>query len=158
MNFATVKSHQETHLHEKPYISGMCKVSFKHETSLLLHIEVHVKRLLENQQHVCPDCKQPFRTLFDLEEHHRVHTPLRCSVCENDFVNCFSGFNIQYSDIFCRNFFFSEKFQHICVSLDVNFNDSLPNDIVGFEQLGPELFKCKFKLHSHALLVTRQYI
>ena len=59
---------------------------------------------------------------------------------------------------FAEIFFFSEKFQHICVSLDVNFNDSLPNDIVGFEQLGPELFKCKFKLHSHALLVTRQYI
>ena len=27
--------------------------------------------------------------------------------------------------------------QHICLSLDVNFNDSLTNDIVSFEQLGP---------------------
>ena len=35
-------------------------------------------------------------------------------------------------------FFFSKKFQHICVSLDVNFNDSLTNDVVSFEQLGPE--------------------
>ena len=34
--------------------------------------------------------------------------------------------------------FFSKKFQHICVSLDVNFNDSLTNDIVTFEQLGPD--------------------
>ena len=33
--------------------------------------------------------------------------------------------------------FFSKKFQHICVSLDVNFNESLTNDVVGFEQLGP---------------------
>ena len=32
--------------------------------------------------------------------------------------------------------FFSKKFQHICVSL-VNFNESLTNDIVSFEQLGP---------------------
>ena len=32
---------------------------------------------------------------------------------------------------------FSKKFQHICVSLDVNFNKSLTNDIVSFEQLGP---------------------
>ena len=32
---------------------------------------------------------------------------------------------------------FSKKFQHICVSLDVNFNESLTNDIVSFEQLGP---------------------
>ena len=32
---------------------------------------------------------------------------------------------------------FSKKFQHICVSFDVNFNESLTNDIVSFEQLGP---------------------
>ena len=34
--------------------------------------------------------------------------------------------------------FFSKKFQHICISLDVNFNESLTNDIVSFEQLGPD--------------------
>ena len=34
--------------------------------------------------------------------------------------------------------FFSKKFQHICVSLDVNFNKSLSNDVVSFEQLGPD--------------------
>ena len=33
--------------------------------------------------------------------------------------------------------FFNKKFQHICISLDVNFNESLTNDIVSFEQLGP---------------------
>ena len=32
--------------------------------------------------------------------------------------------------------FFSKKIQHICVSLDLNFNESLTNDIVSFEQLG----------------------
>ena len=31
-----------------------------------------------------------------------------------------------------------KKFQHICEPLDVNFNESLTNDIVSFEQLGPE--------------------
>ena len=38
-------------------------------------------------------------------------------------------------------FFFSKKFQHICicVSLDVTFNESLTNNIVSFEQLGPEV-------------------
>ena len=35
--------------------------------------------------------------------------------------------------------FFSKKFHHICISLDVNFNESLTNDIVSFEQLGPGL-------------------
>ena len=34
--------------------------------------------------------------------------------------------------------FFSKKFQRICVSLDVNFNESLNNDVVSFEQLGPD--------------------
>ena len=34
--------------------------------------------------------------------------------------------------------FFSQKIQHIWVSLDVNFNESLTNVIVSFEQLGPD--------------------
>ena len=38
---------------------------------------------------------------------------------------------------FCHLNFFSKKFQHICVSLDVNFNESLTNNIVSFEQLDP---------------------
>ena len=37
-------------------------------------------------------------------------------------------------------FFSAKKFQHICVSLDVNFNESLTNDIVSFEQLGHDIF------------------
>ena len=36
--------------------------------------------------------------------------------------------------------FFQQKFQHICVSVDVNFNESLTNNIVSFEQLGPDRF------------------
>ena len=39
---------------------------------------------------------------------------------------------------FCSySHFFSKKFQRICVSPDVNFNESLTNDVVSFEQLGP---------------------
>ena len=47
--------------------------------------------------------------------------------------------------------FFSRKFQHICVSLDVNFNESLTNDIVSFEQLGPD-----FQLVKEEYLVIIQ--
>ena len=36
--------------------------------------------------------------------------------------------------------FFSKKFQHICISLNVKFNESLTNDVVSFEQLGPAQF------------------
>ena len=41
----------------------------------------------------------------------------------------------------CKSYshFFSKKFQHICVSLDVNFNESLTNDVVSFKQLGPRI-------------------
>ena len=35
--------------------------------------------------------------------------------------------------------FFSKKLQHICVSLDVIFNESLTNDVISFLQLGPDL-------------------
>ena len=41
---------------------------------------------------------------------------------------------------FCTAHFFSKKFQHICVSLNVNFNESLTNDVVSFKQLGPGFF------------------
>ena len=37
--------------------------------------------------------------------------------------------------------FFQQKIPHICVSLDVNFNESLTNDIVSFEQLGPDIWE-----------------
>ena len=35
--------------------------------------------------------------------------------------------------------FFQQKISDICVSFDVNFNESLTNDIISFEQLGPGL-------------------
>ena len=43
----------------------------------------------------------------------------------------------------CKSYshFFSKKFQHICVSLDVNFNESLTHGAVSFEQLGPDNLK-----------------
>ena len=46
---------------------------------------------------------------------------------------------IFFAEKMCKSYshFFSKKFQHICVSLDVNFNKSLTNDVVSFEQLGP---------------------
>ena len=43
-----------------------------------------------------------------------------------------------FSTAKATHIFFSKKFQHINVSLDVNFNESLTNDIVSFEQLGPD--------------------
>ena len=47
--------------------------------------------------------------------------------------------------------FFSKKFQHICVSLDVNFNESLTNKVVSFEQLGSECQTTKIHLDLRCL-------
>ena len=48
----------------------------------------------------------------------------------------------------CKSYshFFSKIFQHKCVSLDVNFNESVTNDIVSFEQLGPDILVLNMKL------------
>ena len=56
---------------------------------------------------------------------------------------------------FCTHIFFSKKFQHICVSLDVNFNESLTNDIVSFEQLGPDIFLISPQKHNVVELMPR---
>ena len=58
----------------------------------------------------------------------------------------------------CKSYshFFSKKFQNICVSLDVNFNKSLTNDIVSFEQLGPAQIMLDeiLKLPSQAYIIV----
>ena len=44
------------------------------------------------------------------------------------------------------------SFQHICVSCNVNFNESLTNDVVSFEQLGPDIdFVIGFELLHYVL-------
>ena len=54
---------------------------------------------------------------------------------------------IFFAEKMCKSYshFFSKKFQHICVSLDVNFNESLTNNVVSFEQLGPDHRTCQMK-------------
>ena len=53
----------------------------------------------------------------------------------------------------CKSYshFFSKKFQHICVSLNVNFNESLTNDVVSFEQLGPVWLQKNFHIYPKYL-------
>ena len=59
----------------------------------------------------------------------------------------------------CKSYshFLLKKFQHICVSLDVNFNESLTNDVVSFEQLGPDdlhlTLKSPFKIVADSIQV-----
>ena len=66
----------------------------------------------------------------------------------------------------CKSYshFFSKKFQHICVSLDVNFNESLTNDVVSFEQLGPDVFlispqtiHCWYSLEAYCWGASNKY-
>ena len=74
---------------------------------------------------------------------------------------------------FCKSYshFFSKKFQHICVSLDVNFNESLTNDVVSFEQLGSGqlinnfvyaftvsyFYTIKLGINARVYIIRRQY-
>ena len=51
--------------------------------------------------------------------------------------------------------FFQQKFQHICVSLDLNFNESLTNDVVSFEQPGPSFWK--YFIATTTLFLTITY-
>ena len=50
------------------------------------------------------------------------------------------------------------------MSLGVNFNESLTNDVVSFEQLGPVLFACKkciiwnCGIEKHELKVNRNHV
>ena len=62
----------------------------------------------------------------------------------------------------CKSYshFFSKNFQHVCVSLDENFNELLTNDVVSFEQLGPEVlthFRLN-KLPLHYILEESGYV
>ena len=61
---------------------------------------------------------------------------------------------------FCKSYshFFSKKLQHICVSLDINFNESLTNDDVRFEQLGPAVFSQNNNKTPGKNNVTREII
>ena len=68
------------------------------------------------------------QSIFSLTSSLRV---ISLTVLADSVYNILTFFAEKYSH------FFSKKFQHICISLDVNFNESLSNDIVSFEQLGP---------------------
>ena len=61
------------------------------------------------------------------------------TVLADSMYNILIFFAEKMCSAYCKSYshFFSKKFQHICVSLDVNFNESLTNNIVSFEQLGP---------------------
>ena len=55
--------------------------------------------------------------------------------------------------------FFSKKIQHICISLDVNFNKLLTNDIVSFEQLGPDRLRVSiFRIHITPSQIRLVYV
>ena len=57
---------------------------------------------------------------------------------------------IFFAEKMCKSYshFFSKNFQHICVSLDVNFNELLTNDVVSFEQLGLCLLPVAYSNHK----------
>ena len=63
---------------------------------------------------------------------------------------------VAFALLHCKSYshFFRKKFQHICVSLDVNFKESLTNDIVSFEQLGPGVL-CPFQHYLTLVMLNK---
>ena len=50
---------------------------------------------------------------------------------------------------------FSKKFQHICVSINVNFKESLINNMVSFEQLDPDHSEGAFSQTDVDKIITK---
>ena len=61
-----------------------------------------------------------------------------------------------YSTAKATHIFSAKKLQHICVSLDVNFNESLTNDIVSFEQLGPAVYNLSIYLSIYLFTFVKE--
>ena len=57
---------------------------------------------------------------------------------------------------FCKSHFFSAKrvaYNVYAIFNDQRFNDTLTNDIVSFEQLGPDIFFISSQKHTHVLWI-----
>ena len=52
----------------------------------------------------------------------------------------------------------AKKFQHICISRNVNFNESLTNDVVSSEQLGPVWYSTKCNMSRNTVFPTRLHV
>ena len=78
-----------------------------------------------------PSCSKPVSLTNSL----RV---ISLTVLADSIHNILKFFAEKNVSSFCKSYshFFSKKFQHICISLYVNFNKSLTNDVFSFEQLG----------------------
>ena len=110
-------------------MGSCCKVDRK-------QVSVNVNK----EWHCCvpdpPDIQGPVvQSVVSLTSLLRV---ISLSVLADSIYNILIFFAEKNVSSFCTySHFFSKKFQHIFVSLDVNFNESLTNDVVSFEQLGP---------------------
>ena len=116
----------------------------------------------------CINEEQMLGWVFKCSHYKQMHITYRLSICMRPYVTIFKDdwprnilifraqlfkaslrvilLTILADSIYDILIFFAEKMwvafavQRICVSLDENFNDSLTNDIVSFEQLGPEVY------------------
>ena len=85
----------------------------------------------------------PFQVDFDHTVNSNLGPVVQSAVSLTSSLRVIS-LTVLVDSIYNILIFFAEKMwvafalQHFCVSLDVNFNESLTNDIVSFEQLGPD--------------------
>ncbi|KAK9496738.1 hypothetical protein O3M35_013027 [Rhynocoris fuscipes] len=68
----------------KPFKCNSCDASFKKESQLKFHKQMHVVE----KPYKCPECKASFIREMHLKMHYRMHTgekPFQCSVCNADY-------------------------------------------------------------------------
>ena len=100
--------------------------------------------LISAEQEICPAYKSQgpvVQSVVSLTSSLRVISLTDLADSIYSFLIFFAEkMRVAFALLHCKSYshFFSKTFQHICISLDVNFNESLSNDVVSFEQLGPD--------------------
>ena len=106
------------------------------EIVFIIFHQFSFKETLYNWKSVCHINQGPVvQSVVNLTSSLRVISLTSLADSIYNILICFAERN-GLQKLLMYSHFFSKKNQHICVSLDVNFNESLTNDIVSFEQLG----------------------